>query len=108
MMSEGAPAGRDKRKRGAVSAVCMSATIPGVGASEVISQSAPTLCIQVPMFEATAASQRARNSGLVKGCQADTDALALALSVFIDDASSLVRTAASFGIADTGPIKNLQ
>ena len=88
MMSASAPAGRDRRKSGAVSAVCMSATIQGVGASDVISQSAPTLCIQVPMFEATAASQSARNSGLDKGRQADADALALAWSSLIGDVFS--------------------
>jgi len=60
----------------------------GVGASVVINQSAPTLCIQVPMLEATAASQRARNSGLDKGCHAEADALALAWSSLIDDVFS--------------------
>ena len=43
----------------------------GEGARVVISQSAPTLCIQVPIFEAIAASQIARNNELDSGCQAD-------------------------------------
>jgi hypothetical protein len=48
----------------------MSATIKGDGVSDVISQPAPASCIQVPMFEATEAIQRARKSGWRKGLQA--------------------------------------
>src|ERR1044072_7430140 len=62
MMSASAPAGGASRKGGAVSAVCISATMKGVGASVVISHSAPTLCIHVPTFDATAASHSARKS----------------------------------------------
>jgi hypothetical protein len=43
----------------------------GLGASEVINHAAPTFCIQVPMFDATDASHRARNSGCRSGLQAD-------------------------------------
>src|SRR5689334_24416430 len=34
---------------------CTRATIVGLGANDVISQAAPTFCIQVPIFDATAA-----------------------------------------------------
>jgi hypothetical protein len=53
----------------------MSAAKSGDGVSEVISQPAPASCIQVPMFEATEAIQRARKSGRRKGLQADSFAI---------------------------------
>ena len=53
-----------------VVAVCTSATITGVGASEVISQPAPTSCIQVPMLEKTLAIQSIRKTGERNGLQA--------------------------------------
>jgi hypothetical protein len=43
-------------------------TISGEGASVVISHAAPTSCIQVAIFEAMAAIQSARKSGLLNGC----------------------------------------
>src|SRR5689334_11900400 len=66
-----APAGSPIRNTGKVVAACTSATMVGLGAKEVISQAAPTFCIQVPMFEATAAIQRARKSGWRSGAQVD-------------------------------------
>jgi hypothetical protein len=74
-MSANAPAGNANKNSGAFSAVCISATIQGDGARVVINQSAPTLCIHVPMFDATLASQIARNKGLDSGCHADVGAL---------------------------------
>jgi hypothetical protein len=41
----------------------MSATIVVEGVSEVINHAPPTLCIQVPMFETTAAIHSARKTG---------------------------------------------
>jgi hypothetical protein len=61
-------------KIGKVVAVCTSATIMGVGESEVINQPAPISCIQVPMLEATAASQMLRNSLICSGDQAEPGA----------------------------------
>jgi hypothetical protein len=49
----------------------MSATIIGDGESDVISQPAPTSCIQVPMFDATLAIHSARNSGWRSGTHTD-------------------------------------
>jgi len=49
----------------------MRPTIKGEGASVVINQSAPTLCIQVPTFDATDASHNARNNGCDNGVNAD-------------------------------------
>ena len=66
-----APAGSPTRKTGRLVAACTSATIVGLGASDVISHAAPTFCIQVPMLDATDANQRARNSGWRRGFQAD-------------------------------------
>jgi len=61
--SASAPANSAKRKIGAVVAACTSTTIAGDGFSVVISQPAPTSCIQVPMLEisvATHSSAKAR------------------------------------------------
>jgi hypothetical protein len=65
-----APAGSPIRKTGRVVAACTRATIVGLGARDVISHAAPTFCIQVPMFDATDASQSARNNGCRSGLQA--------------------------------------
>lgn len=43
------PPGRLSRNAGRVVAVWISATISGDGVSEVMSQAAPTFCIQMPM-----------------------------------------------------------
>ena len=56
---------------GKLVAACTSATISGEGASEVMSQLAPTSCIQVPILETTVAIQSARNRGRRSGAQAD-------------------------------------
>jgi len=53
----------------------MSATMSGDDVNEVISHPAPASCIQVPMFEATEAIQRARKSGWRNGLQADSFAI---------------------------------
>ena len=79
MMSASAPAGSASRKVGAVSAVCISATMMGVGARVVISHSAPTLCIHVPTFEATAAIHSARKSGRRSGAHAELASRLIAL-----------------------------
>lgn len=60
-MSASAPAGSASANIGAAPAACTSDTSSGSFASEVISQPAPTSCIQVPMFEAIAASHSQRN-----------------------------------------------
>src|ERR1043165_7254377 len=70
-MSASAPPGSASRKVGEFSAVCISATMMGVGASVVISHSAPTLCIHVPTFDDTAASHSARKSDRRKGLHGD-------------------------------------
>src|SRR5205823_8321243 len=65
-----APAGRAKRKRGRLEAVPSRATRSGEVVSEVISQAAPTSCIQVPMLETVAARKRARKTSSRSGDQA--------------------------------------
>jgi hypothetical protein len=72
----------------------MSATIQGDGASVVISQSAPTLCIHVPMFEATDASQIARNNGLERGFQPEAEELTLDLLIAGADCSGVLNATA--------------
>ena len=54
--SASAPANSAKRKIGAVVAACTRATIAGDGFRVVISQPAPTSCIQVPMLEINVAT----------------------------------------------------
>jgi hypothetical protein len=76
MMSANAPAGTARKKIGSVTAVCTSATMTGVGDSEVISQPAPISCIQVPVLEISVASHSMRNSGIPSGDQGDTVAVA--------------------------------
>ena len=71
-ISASAPAGSANKKSGALSAVCINATMKGVGAKFVINHSAPTFCIHVPTFEATDAIHKARNKGCDKGLHADT------------------------------------
>ncbi len=56
-----APAGNPTRNTGSVVAVCTSATINGLDTRVVISHDAPIVCIHVPMLEAMAAIQIARN-----------------------------------------------
>jgi hypothetical protein len=69
--SASAPAGRASRKNGRLVAVCTRATIRGHGVSEVISHTAPVLCIQVPTLDVTVASYSARKSGWRNGLYAD-------------------------------------
>jgi hypothetical protein len=66
-----APAGRLSRKIGNVLAVCINATMIGLGAREVMSQAPETSCIHEPIFEKTAAIQRARKTGCRRGDHAD-------------------------------------
>jgi hypothetical protein len=66
-----APAGRLSRKIGIVLAVCINATMMGLGAREVISQAPATSCIHEPTLEKTAAIQSARKTGWRRGDHAD-------------------------------------
>jgi hypothetical protein len=70
-MSANAPAGRARRKNGRLVAVCMSATMMGDGVNEVINHTAPTSCIQVPMFDTTAAIHSERKTGWRSGLHAE-------------------------------------
>ena len=69
-MSANVPAGRPSRKMGRL-AVCMSATKSGDDVSDVISQPTPTVCIQVPMLEATEAIQIERKTAWRNGLQGE-------------------------------------
>src|SRR3569832_2942842 len=69
-MSASAPAGIASRNTGAVVAACTSATMSGVGASEVMSQPAPTSCIHEPMFETIEALHNMRNTRWRSGAHA--------------------------------------
>src|ERR1700688_3904170 len=69
-MSASAPAGSASSISGKLSAASTSATIDGEDESEVISQPAPTSCIQVPTFETIVAIHRLRNSAVCSGAQA--------------------------------------
>ena len=51
-------------------AVCTSATIKAEGARDVMSQAAPTFCIQVPTLETMEANQSQRKRGWLRGVQA--------------------------------------
>jgi hypothetical protein len=59
-MSARAPAGSAVRKTGSVTADCTSATCAGDPPSDPISQTAPTFCIHVPMFDTSCAVHSAR------------------------------------------------
>src|ERR1700688_2652423 len=69
-MSSSAPAGSASSMIGMLSAASTSATIDGEDESEVISQPAPTSCIQVPTFETIVAIHRLRKSTVCSGAQA--------------------------------------
>src|SRR5215469_3964462 len=71
MMSASAPAGSASSITGKLSAASTSATIEGDDDSSVISQPAPTSCIQPPTLETMVAIQRLRNSALCSGLQAE-------------------------------------
>src|SRR5690349_11267723 len=72
--SASAPAGKPTRKTGRLVAVCSRATSTAEDVSEVISQAAPTLCIQVPTLDATEAIQSARNTGWASGLHGELGA----------------------------------
>src|SRR5207249_5050583 len=72
-MSASAPAGSASSITGKLSAASTSATIDGDDESDVISQPAPTSCIQVPMLETMEAIHRLRNSVFRSGLQGDLD-----------------------------------
>ena len=60
--SASAPAGIISKKTGSPESVWTSPTIRALGASDVISHAAATFCIQVPMFEANAATNRPKKA----------------------------------------------
>src|SRR5580698_2581386 len=70
-MSASAPAGKMTRKTGSVVAACTRPTMNGDIVSWVISQPEPTFCIQVPVYEITAATQSERKRGSPNGAQAE-------------------------------------
>src|SRR5580692_2550156 len=70
-MSASAPAGKMTRKTGNVVAACTKPTINGDMVNWVISQPAPTFCIQVPVYEINDAIQSERNSGSRNGAHAE-------------------------------------
>ncbi len=69
-MSASAPAGNASSISGKLSAASTNATSDGDDDSDVISQPAPTSCIQVPTFETIVAIHRLRNSAVCSGVQA--------------------------------------
>jgi hypothetical protein len=70
-MSASAPDGSASRKNGRLVAVCMSDTMSGCGASDVINHAALASCIQVPMLDARDAVQSARKTGCESGSHGD-------------------------------------
>src|SRR6185295_8104760 len=89
-MSASAPAGSASSMTGMLSAASTSATSDGEEESEVISQPAPTSCIQVPTFDTIVAIHRLRNSVLRSGLQADEAARAEAESAGASDGDGLI------------------
>ncbi len=97
-MSDSAPAGSASTNIGAAPAACTSDTSSGLGDSVVISQPAPTSCIQVPMFDAIAASHSQRKVRWRSGLQAlagapaggGTAASAVVASAVVAVASELI------------------
>jgi hypothetical protein len=61
-MSAMAPDGSDSSMMGSVVEACTSATMSGEGASEVMSQEAPTDWIRLPKFDTSVAVHTARNT----------------------------------------------
>src|SRR5438045_682900 len=70
MISASAPAGNASSISGKLSAASTNATSDGDDDSDVISQPAPTSCIQVPTLETIVAIHRLRNSVVCSGVQA--------------------------------------
>ena len=58
---------------GMLSAASTSATIDGDDEREVISQPAPTSCIQVPMYETIVAIHRLRKSAICSGLHGERE-----------------------------------
>src|SRR2546426_8413565 len=73
-MSASAPAGSARSITGKLSAASTSATIAGDDESDVISQPAPTSCIQVPMLETMVAIHKLRNSAVCSGLHGEVAA----------------------------------
>src|SRR5262245_1020425 len=69
--SANAPAANDRRNTGKLEAASTRETSRGEVESDVINQSAPTSCIQVPRLEASEPSHKARKSGCRRGSQPD-------------------------------------
>src|SRR5437870_2149851 len=95
MMSASAPAGSASSISGKLSAASINATSAGDVDSDVISQPAPTSCIQVPMFETIVAIHKLRKSAFFSGLHAepcsgdgfvDEDALCVAFFMFESEA----------------------
>ncbi|MCY1176367.1 hypothetical protein D9M73_166340 [compost metagenome] len=70
-MSAAAPAGRARKNIGNEPATWINATCSGLADSVVISQPAPTSCIQVPMLEAMLASHSQRKVAWRSGLQGE-------------------------------------
>ena len=68
--SASAPAGSESTNTGSADAAARSAITPGERERSVSSHAAPTLCIQVPRFETSAAIQSARKIGIRNGLPA--------------------------------------
>src|SRR5580704_3108085 len=75
-MSPIEPAGSASRKKGKAEAVWISAICSGLLLSEVISQAAPTACMNAPMSETRSAISKFRKSGMRSGLQGLEDAAA--------------------------------
>jgi hypothetical protein len=71
IVSARAPAGRARRKKGRVVAVCTMATMKGDTVREVMSHEAPTSCIHVPTRETTLVIQSNLKNGSINGFQND-------------------------------------
>src|SRR5215472_10711057 len=71
MLSASAPAGSAIRNTGRLNATCTSETQIGELVNEVISQPVAMFCIQLPVYEMTAAIQRLRNSGSRRGARTE-------------------------------------
>jgi len=69
MMSASAPLGSPSRNTGSVDAVCTSATITGLGVSEVITQAAVTSFIHIATLAAKVASHRLRKTVVRNGAK---------------------------------------
>src|SRR5262245_52095093 len=70
-ISARAPAGRESKKAGKLVADWINATISGKVETELISQAAPTFCIEVPIFDAKEAINILRKTGCCNGLQAE-------------------------------------